>query len=223
MIMKSNLEAVRETICEGVKLIAVSKYHSQELIKEAYDAGQRAFGESREQELKLKHEALPDDIEWHFIGHLQTNKVKAIVPYISMIQTVDSPRLIVEIEKQAARIGRQIDILLELHLAQEDTKTGMTLEACREFLASGEWRTMRHVRICGIMAMASNTDDESLIRKEFTQASDFFGEIKSRYFLDAPYFKERSFGMSSDYRIAMQCGSTMVRIGTAIFGDRNYT
>lgn len=221
--MMKNLEAVRATICDGVKLIAVSKFHPKELIQEAYDAGQRVFGESREQELKLKHEALPKDIEWHFIGHLQTNKVKAIVPYISMIETVDSPRLIAEIEKQASRIGRQVDILLELHLAQEETKSGMTLNECRAFLDAGEWRSMEHVRICGIMAMASNTDDEALIRREFMQATSFFDEVKQLYFADAPYFKERSFGMSSDYNIAMQCGSTMVRIGTAIFGNRIYT
>lgn len=220
--VKENITAIKATIHENVKLVAVSKYHPKEYIEEAYAAGHRIFGESREQELKLKHTELPEDIVWHFIGHLQTNKVKYLAPYVSMIETVDSERLLLEIEKQAAKVDRVIDILLELHLAQEETKNGMTLSECRELLEKGTWKDMSHVRICGIMMMASNTDDENQIKDEFLKAKDFFDEIKNEYFADAPYFCERSYGMSGDYQIAQECGSTMVRIGTAIFGPRVY-
>lgn len=217
-----NLERIKATLPEGVKLIAISKFHPAEYIEEAYAVGQRAFGESHEQEIKLKHETLPKDIEWHFIGHLQTNKVKYIVPYISMIDAVDSLKLLREIDKQAAKHDRRIDILLELHIAEEATKYGFTLDACRQMLEEGEWRKLEHVRICGVMMMASNTDDKNLIRSEFNQAADFFDEIKQKYFADAPEFCQRSWGMSDDYLIATRCRSTMVRVGTAIFGPRVY-
>lgn len=220
--VKENITAIKATIHENVKLVAVSKYHPKEYIEEAYAAGHRIFGESREQELKQKHTELPEDIVWHFIGHLQTNKVKYLAPYVSMIETVDSERLLLEIEKQAAKVDRVIDILLELHLAQEETKNGMTLSECRELLEKGTWKEMSHVRICGIMMMASNTDDENQIKDEFLKAKDFFDEIKEEYFANAPYFCERSYGMSGDYQIAQECGSTMVRIGTAVFGPRVY-
>lgn len=217
-----NLERIKATLPEGVKLVAISKFHPAEYIEAAYAVGQRAFGESHEQEIKLKHEALPKDIEWHFIGHLQTNKVKYIVPYISMIDAVDSLKLLREIDKQAAKHDRRIDVLLELHIAEEATKYGFTLDACRQMLEEGEWRKLEHVRICGIMMMASNTDDENLIRSEFNQAAGFFDEVKQKYFADAPEFCQRSWGMSDDYLIATQCRSTMVRVGTAIFGPRVY-
>lgn len=217
-----NLERIKATLPEGVKLIAISKFHPAEYIEEAYAVGQRAFGESHEQEIKLKHETLPKDIEWHFIGHLQTNKVKYIVPYISMIDAVDSLKLLREIDKQAAKHDRRIDILLELHIAEEATKYGFTLDACRQMLEEGEWRKLEHVRICGVMMMASNTDDKNLIRSEFNQAADFFDEVKQKYFADAPEFCQRSWGMSDDYLIATRCRSTMVRVGTAIFGPRVY-
>lgn len=217
-----NLERIKATLPEGVKLIAISKFHPAEYIEAAYAVGQRAFGESHEQELKLKHETLPKDIEWHFIGHLQTNKVKYIVPYISMIDAVDSLKLLREIDKQAAKHDRRIDILLELHIAEEATKYGFTLDACRQMLEEGEWRKLEHVRICGVMMMASNTDDKNLIRSEFNQAADFFDEVKQKYFADAPEFCQRSWGMSDDYLIATRCRSTMVRVGTAIFGPRVY-
>lgn len=220
--VKENLLKVKETLADGVKLVAVSKFHPKEYILEAYDAGQRIFGESREQELRSKHEELPGDIHWHFIGHLQTNKVKYIAPYVSMIETIDSLRLLKEVDRQAEKAGRTIDVLLELHIAEEDTKSGMTMEECRALLAQGEWKEMRHVRICGIMMMASNVDDEAQIRAEFTKAADFFDEMKAGYFHDKPYFSERSYGMSGDYLIAQQCRSTMVRIGTTIFGPRVY-
>ena len=217
-----NLRRVREDIPEGVRLVAVSKFHPAEYIEAAYAEGQRVFGESHEQELSRKYEALPKDIQWHFIGHLQTNKVKYIAPYISMVEAVDSLKLLREIDKQAAKHGRVIDVLLELHIAQEATKYGLSLDACRQLLDDGQWRQLEHVRICGLMMMASNTDDESQIRREFIVAADFFDEVKAKYFAADPAFKERSWGMSHDYRIAVECRSTMVRVGTTIFGPRVY-
>ena len=217
-----NLHRVLDTLPEGVRLVAISKYHPNEYIEAAYAEGQRVFGESHEQELKLKHETLPKDIIWHFIGHLQTNKVKYIAPYINMVEAVDSLKLLKEIDKQAARCNRVIDVLLELHIAEEATKYGLTLEACRQLLADGEWRQLQHVRICGLMMMASFTDDREQIRGEFMMAANFFDEVKQQYFADAPWFCERSWGMSDDYLIAVECRSTMVRIGTSIFGPRVY-
>lgn len=218
----ARLRAVKETLPEGVRLIAVSKFHPADEIAAAYAAGQRVFGESHEQELARKYEALPKDVEWHFIGHLQTNKVKYIVPYISMIDAVDSLKLMKEINKQAAKYGRIINVLLELHIAEEATKYGFTLDACREMLAAGEWRELKNVKICGLMMMASNVDDEEQIKREFNEASLFFDEVKQKYFADDDSFCERSWGMSGDYGIAVKCRSTMVRIGTAIFGEREY-
>ena len=220
--VKGNLHRVLATLPDSVRLVAISKFHPEEYVMAAYEEGQRIFGESHEQELKRKAEALPKDIEWHFIGHLQTNKVKYIAPYISMIEAVDSLKLLREIEKQAAKAGRVVDVLLELHIAEEATKYGLTLDDCRQLLADGEWRQMEHVRICGLMMMASNTDDESQISSEFQTAADFFDEVKTRYFASEPSFKERSWGMSSDYQIALRHRSTMVRVGTAIFGPRVY-
>ena len=220
--VKSNLRAVREHLPEQVRLVAVSKFHPDEYIMAAYEEGQRIFGESHEQELKRKQESLPKDIEWHFIGHLQTNKVKYIAPYISMIEAVDSLKLLREIDKQAAKYDRTIDVLLELHIAEEETKYGLTLDACRELLRDGEWRQLQHVRICGLMMMASNVEDTEQIRSEMMLASNFFDEVKSEFFADDPAFKERSWGMSHDFPIAVQCHSTMVRIGTTIFGPRVY-
>jgi pyridoxal phosphate enzyme (YggS family) len=220
--VKGNLHNVLDSLPGHVRLVAISKYHPAEYIMAAYEEGQRVFGESHEQELRAKHEALPDDIEWHFIGHLQTNKVKYIVPYISMIEAVDSMKLLREIDRQAARCGRVVDVLLELHIAEEETKYGLTLDDCRQLLADGEWRTLSHVRICGLMMMASYVEDEEQIRQEMTMAADFFDEVKAAYFADADYFCERSWGMSHDYPIACQCRSTLVRVGTTIFGERVY-
>lgn len=220
--VKGNLHSVLDNLPGGVKLVAISKFHPNEYIMAAYEEGQRVFGESHEQELAHKHEELPKDIEWHFIGHLQTNKVKYIAPYIKMIEAVDSIKLLREIEKQAAKCDRIIDVLLELHIAQEATKYGLTLDACRQILAEGEWRSMEHVRICGLMMMASFTDDEAQIRSEFNDAYKFFDEVKRDYFADDETFCQRSWGMSHDYRIAVECGSTMVRVGTTIFGPRVY-
>ena len=207
---------------EGVRLVAVSKYHPEDAIRQAYDCGQRIFGESHEQELRHKVAALPDDIEWHFIGHLQTNKVKYIAPYVSMIEAVDSLKLLREVNKQAARNGRVIRCLLELHIAEEATKYGFSLDECRKMLAEGEWRELGNVAICGLMMMASFVDDTEQIRREMTIARDFFDEVKSKYFADDDAFCERSWGMSDDYPIALETGSTMIRVGTKIFGPRVY-
>ena len=213
---------VKSNIPEGVTLVAVSKFHPNEYIEAAYAEGQRVFGESHEQELSKKYDTLPKDIQWHFIGHLQTNKVKYIAPYISMVDAVDSLKLLKEINKQAAKHDRVIDVLLELHIAQEATKYGLTIDACRQLLDDGEWRNLNNVRICGLMMMASNTDDENQIRSEFMQAADFFDEVKAKYFADSAAFCQRSWGMSHDYKIAVECRSTMVRVGTTIFGPRVY-
>ena len=220
--VKGNLRQVLSDLPDGVKLVAVSKYHPKEYIEEAYAEGQRIFGESHEQELRQKVEVLPKDIEWHFIGHLQTNKVKYIAPYISMIDAVDSLKLLKEIDRQAAKYDRVIRVLLELHIAEEETKYGLTPDACRELLKAGEWRELKHVQICGLMMMASFVDDEEQIRREMMVAKDLFDEVKRDYFADDAAFCERSWGMSHDYPIALTCGSTMVRVGTAIFGDRVY-
>ena len=218
--VKGNLAKIRASLPEDVLLVAVSKFHGDEYLMAAYDEGQRIFGESQEQELRGKHERLSKDIEWHFIGHLQTNKVKYIAPYISMIEAVDSIRLMREINRQAAKYNRIIDILLELRIASEDTKFGLSPDEMRYLLADGEWRTLQNVRIRGLMAMASFTDDEKQIHTEFTIAANLFDEIKTQYFADADYFDCRSWGMSDDYRIACLCNSNMVRIGTTIFGPR---
>lgn len=217
-----NLRAVLANLPAGVRLVAISKFHPNEYIEAAYAAGQRIFGESHEQELAQKVKTLPKDIEWHFIGHLQTNKVKYIAPYISMIEAVDSMKLLREINKQALKNNRVIPVLLELHIAEEETKYGLTLDACRELLEAGEWRDLKGVSIHGLMMMASNVDDEGQIRKEMLTAARFFDEVKERYFSDCPEFKERSWGMSHDYKIAVECRSTMVRVGTSIFGPRVY-
>ena len=218
-MIKDNLNEVRASLKDGVCLVAVSKYHPVEAVEAAYAEGQRIFGESREQELRVKYDTLPKDIQWHFIGHLQTNKVKYIAPYITMIEAVDSLKLMKEIEKQAEKCNRVIDILLELHLAQEETKSGMTLDECRAMLKEGEWKNMSHVRICGIMMMASNTDDEEEIKKEFLAANDFYNEIKAQYFANDEAFSVKSYGMSHDYLLAQECGSNHVRVGSRIFSE----
>ena len=217
-----NLQQVVGNLPEGVSLVAISKFHPKEYLETAYAVGQRIFGESHEQELSKKVAELPKDIEWHFIGHLQTNKVKYIAPYISMIDAVDSFKLLKEINKQAAKHDRVINVLLELHIAKEETKYGFTPDACREMLKEGQWRELNHVHISGLMMMASNVDDESQIRKEMMEAANFFDEVKRDYFADDDRFCERSWGMSHDYQIAVECRSTMVRVGTAIFGPRVY-
>ena len=220
--VKGNLRKVLADLPQTVRLVAISKYHPNEYIEAAYEEGQRIFGESHEQELRGKHETLPKDIQWHFIGHLQTNKVKYIAPYVTMIEAVDSLKLLCEIDKQAAKNERVIDVLLELHIAEEETKYGLAPDALRQLLAGGEWRQLQHVRIRGLMMMASFVDDEEQIRSEFRQGRQLFDEVKAKYFADDDAFCERSWGMSHDYLIAIEQGSTMVRIGTTIFGPRVY-
>lgn len=216
------LKQIRSELPEGVRLVAVSKFHRNEAIMEAYEAGQRIFGESKAQEMTAKHESLPKDIEWHFIGHLQTNKVKYIVPYVALIHGVDSYKLLADIDKQAGKAGRTVDCLLQLHIAQEETKFGFSFDECREMLDAGEWRQLRHARICGLMGMASNTDRLEQVRGEFASLGRFFQEAKGIWFAEAPHFKELSMGMSHDYPEAIAAGSTLIRVGTRIFGEREY-
>ncbi|EHG24389.1 YggS family pyridoxal phosphate enzyme [Alloprevotella rava F0323] len=220
--VQQNLAKIREQLPTNVQLVAVSKFHPAEMIQQCYDQGQRIFGESHEQELRIKFPALPKDIEWHFIGHLQTNKVKYIAPYISLIHAVDSFKLMKEINKQAARNNRIIRILLELHIAEETTKFGLSLADCRTLFEESEWRDLKNIQICGLMCMASNTDDMERVRKDFETARIFFEEIKAKYFPNDETFCERSWGMTHDFQIAAKEGSTMVRVGTAIFGERQY-
>ncbi len=219
-------QKTNEVLCslpQGIQLVAVSKYHPAEVIRQVYEgSGQRVFAESHAQELQQKHEALPKDIQWHFIGHLQRNKVKAIVPYISLIHSVDSPRLLAEINKQALAAGRQIDCLLQLHVAQEETKFGFTPQECLDYLDTGEWRQMTGVRLRGMMCMASNVTDEQQIAREFDTAWHTFTQARNTYFSGSTWFDTRSWGMSHDYHIALQHGSNMIRVGTAIFGPRQY-
>jgi pyridoxal phosphate enzyme (YggS family) len=217
--VKERLNRILATIPEGVSLVAVSKFHPAECLQEAYDAGQRIFGESRPQEMAAKQAVLPTDIEWHMIGHLQTNKVKLIAPFVTSISSVDSDRLIAEIEKQAARYNRTIDILLEVHVAEEESKSGWDYEELRQYLASGELATMEHICVRGVMTIATNTDDESIVRRDFARIRAIFEELKPSF---GETFDTLSIGMSDDYPIALEYGSTMVRIGTAIFGAREY-
>lgn len=221
-MIAENLNSVRATLKDGVELVAVSKYHPVEDLQEAYDAGQRVFGESHVQEMVAKHGVLPQDIKWHFIGHLQTNKVKYVVPFVCLIHSVDSLRLLREIDKQAMKAGRVVDVLLQLHVAKEETKFGFSSDEVLALLEGKEWRTMEGVRIVGLMAMATNTDNEGMIAEEFESVRVLFDVVKSRFFAEEPSFKEISMGMSGDYQIAQEHGSTLVRIGSMIFGERNY-
>ena len=222
MDIQANLKEVLDQLPEGVRLVAVSKFHPNEAIEEAYKVGQRIFGESREQELSTKYETLPKDIEWHFIGHLQTNKVKYIAPYIAMIHAVDSYKLLAEIDKQAAKYNRVIPCLLEIHIAQEESKYGFTFDTCLQMLEEGGWKQLKHVCIAGVMGMGTNTDDEKEVEKEFRSLADFFQSLKQDYFSQTDSFKEISMGMSHDYQIAIKCGTTLVRVGSKIFGERIY-
>ncbi len=219
-MIKENLDKLRKSIPKEVKIVAVSKFHPAETIQEAYNHGQRIFGESRAQELKEKYEQLPKDIEWHFIGNLQRNKVKYIAPFIQLIHSLENERLMLEIEKQGAANQRQIPCLLQIHIAQEETKGGFSPDECRQFLAKGKWKECPHVQLCGVMGMATFTDNEDQIRKEFRLLKSLFDEFKNKYFADVPAFKEISMGMTNDYPLAIEEGSTMIRIGTLIFGER---
>ena len=220
MSIASNLHEVLEGLPQGVRLVAISKFHPNEAIEEAYREGQRIFGESRAQELKAKHESLPEDIEWHFIGTLQTNKIKYIIPYVSMIHGIDSYRLLAEVNKHAQKAGRIVDCLLQMYIAQEDTKFGFSFDECRNTLKNEDWQALKNIRIRGLMGMASNTDDEEQIKREFCSLYDFFVEVQHTYLASQPTFNELSMGMSDDYHLAIAAGSTLIRVGSLIFGSR---
>lgn len=219
---KEIISEIKQTLPPYVSLVAVSKFHPASMIEDAYAGGHRLFGENHVQELQQKHEVLPKDIEWHFIGHLQTNKVKYIAGYVHLIHAVDTHKLLVEINKQAQKHDRVINCLLQLHVAQEETKFGFSPAELLDYVQSGEWRLLQHVHICGLMCMASNVDDEAQIAREFQTAYDVFKELKENYFSDDEMFQIRSWGMSEDYPIAIQYGSNMIRVGSKIFGPRVY-
>lgn len=222
MDIGKNIKDIVEKLPQGVRLVAVSKTKPNEAIMEAYRAGQRIFGENKVQELVRKYEELPKDIEWHFIGHLQTNKVKYIAPFVHLIHGVDSLKLLKVINKEALKNKRIIPVLLQFHIAREETKFGLHLQEAREILESPEFKELNHVQIAGVMGMATYTDDEAQIRSEFRMLHDIFMQLKQGYFVDNEQFREISMGMSGDYPLAIEEGSTLVRIGSSIFGERNY-
>ena len=217
------LAGIRASLPDNVTLLAVSKTHPTELIQAAYNAGQRAFAENKVQEMAAKHEVLPDDIEWHFIGHVQRNKIRQMASFVSTIQGIDSYAALEEVNRQAERFGRTITCLLQIHIASEESKFGFSTRECTDMLADGKWRTLSHVSIGGVMGMASNTDDEEQVLSEFRDLVTFFHYAKERFFQNSNDFRTISAGMSGDYRLALQAGSNMVRIGTGIFGTRDYT
>ncbi|MBR6601842.1 MAG: YggS family pyridoxal phosphate-dependent enzyme [Bacteroidaceae bacterium] len=220
MSVAEQITSLRKELPRGVSLLAISKYQPIEAIQEAYDAGQRMFGENHIQEMAAKAAVLPKDIEWHFTGHVQTNKIKYMAPFVSLVHAVDSFRLLREIDKHAAKHNRCIDCLLQIHIAQEDTKYGLTIDECRQLLANEPWRELEHIRITGLMAMGSNTDDMEQVRHEFRKMKQLFDELQTTYFPDEPSFCQLSEGMTDDYPIAIEEGSTLVRIGSMIFGER---
>lgn len=215
-----NLYDLLKRLPGKVKLVAVSKNHSSEEILQAYHSGQRRFGENRVQELVTKQSILPEDTEWHFIGHLQTNKVRQIIHFVSLIQSIDSLRLLTEVNKEAARINRKVDCLLEMHIAEEDSKFGLSFPEAVDLLESKEYHSMQNIRLTGLMGMATFTSDFAHVRNEFRTLHNFFQQVKKKYFPAENSFCEISMGMSDDFMIAVEEGSTMVRIGTAIFGSR---
>ncbi len=221
-MVKENLEKIRKTVPEGVVLVAVSKTKPVEDIQEAYEAGQRVFGENHALEMRDKHEVLPKDIDWHFIGHLQTNKIKYIIPFTRLIHSIDTFNLLQAVNKEAVKHNKVVDCLLQFHIAEEETKFGLSMKEAEDILNSEIFKAMNNVRICGVMGMATNTDDMVLVRKEFKHLKDIFTTLKSKYFADCEWFKEISMGMSHDYPIAIEEGATLVRVGSKIFGERNY-
>lgn len=222
MDIKENIQRIAATLPAGVQLIAVSKTKPAEAIEEAYVWGQRAFGENRPQEMASKRQQLPQDIEWHMIGQLQEKNVKYIAPFVRLIHSVDSLKLLMKIDREAAKCCRTIDCLLEFHIAEETTKSGLTYEQAVGIVESEEYRELKNVRIAGVMGIATYTEDAEQVRREFRQLKQMFDRLKERYFTGKPEFKEISMGMSGDYRIAVEEGCTMVRIGSSIFGRREY-
>ena len=221
-MIKENLEKIRSELPKTVTLVAVSKTKPVSDLQEAYDAGQRIFGENHALEMRDKHEVLPADIQWHFIGHLQTNKIKYIIPFVTLIHSIDSANLLDAVNKEAAKHNRVVDCLLQFHIAQEETKFGLDMTEARQLLDSETFKQMQNVRICGVMGMATFTNDEDEVRKEFKHLKEIFESLKSDYFANQPQFKEISMGMSEDYPIAIEEGATLVRVGSKIFGARNY-
>lgn len=213
------LDTIRATIPSGVRLLAISKYYSVDAVREAYDAGQRDFGENKAQDLVVKQQLLPEDIRWHFTGHLQSNKIKYIAPFVYMIHSVDSLQLLREINKHGAKNGRIIPCLLQIHIAREDTKFGFTPDECLSMLSTEEWKELKNIHIHGLMCMASNTDDVQQVAAEFAAARALFDEIRERWFADDERFDTLSAGMSGDYLVAIEKGSTCVRIGSSIFEE----
>lgn len=222
MSVAENIDKIKATLPAHVRLVAVSKTKPIELILEAYNHGQRIFGENKVQEMVGKFESLPKDIEWHFIGHLQSNKIKYMIPFVHLIHGVDSFKLLKSIDTEARKAGRVISCLLQFHIAEEETKFGLSLAEAMEILESEDFKSLNNVRIAGVMGMATYTEDEEQIRKEFALLKMYFNKLKSSFFVDDPGFKEISMGMSGDYLIAIDEGSTMIRIGSNIFGERNY-
>ncbi len=218
MSVQGNLLRLKATLPEDVTLVAVSKTKSAQMLREAYEAGQRDFGENYVQEMVQKHDELPSDIRWHFIGHLQSNKVKYIASFVHLIHGVDSFKLLKEINKQAEKNGRVINVLLQLHVASEETKFGLSLRECADLLKEVAAQGIENVRVCGFMAMASNTGDAEQVRREFLSVRDFHSSLKDAY----PQLQVLSYGMSGDYQLAVECGSNMVRVGSLIFGEREY-
>ncbi len=222
MNLKTNLQSFKSELPQGVKLVAVSKTHPSEVVMEAYNAGQRIFGENRVQELLTKAEVLPNDIEWHLIGHLQTNKVKYIVPFISLIHSIDSFKLLKEVNKEATKCSRVVDCLLQIYIANEETKFGLNDSELFELLSNSEFQNLKNCRIVGLMGMATFTDNRKQIRSEFQHLKVLFEKAKDKFPFLNPHFKELSMGMSSDFDIAIEEGSTLIRVGSAIFGNRKY-
>lgn len=222
MNIKENLDRISKTLATGVQLIAVSKTKPVSDIEEAYEWGQRDFGENRPQEMAAKHQVLPADIRWHMIGQLQEKNVKYIASFVTLIHSVDSLKLLQKIDREAGKYNRVIDCLLEFHIAREETKAGLQYEEAVEILESEAYRALTHIRITGVMGVATYTDDQTQIRKEFRQLHTWFEQLRERYFAEQAYFKELSMGMSEDYPVAMEEGSTLVRIGSSIFGNRSY-
>lgn len=222
MSVAENIDQIKAILPEHVRLVAVSKTKPKELILEAYKYGQRAFGENKVQELSGKYEELPKDIEWHFIGHLQSNKIKYIAPFVHLIHGVDSFKLLKAIDGEARKAERIIPILLQFHIAEEETKFGLSMEEAHEMLNYQEFKLLKNVQISGVMGMATYTEDEHQIRKEFACLKSYFQTLKMNYFAEDSEFKEISMGMSGDYLLAIKEGSTMIRIGSNIFGERNY-
>ena len=221
MTIENNLNAIRASLPESVKLVAVSKTMSNEAIREAYDAGQRIFGENKVQEMVRKWESLPGDIQWHQIGHLQSNKVRMIAPFVSMIHSVDSYKLLKTIDEEAQKVGRVIPCLLQIHIAMEETKFGMTEEEVGQLIVDSRANGLTNISLAGVMGMATFTDDVTLIKREFSALNTLFQKIKREFFSESETFKEISMGMSHDYLYAIENGSTLVRVGSAIFGERN--